>query len=467
MENNDCKIGDSSNNQLQQKKSGKKPPLFTRKTLIMLLYPLVIEQILAVTVGMADTIMVANVGEYAVSSVSVVDNINMLMIQIFTAMSAGGSVIIAQYIGRGDLKNANLATKQLLYAGLSLTLVITAFSLIFNNQILNLIYQKLDTDVMTSASKYYYITAASYPFLLIYNVGASLYRVMGNSKTPMKISLLINVINITGNYTLINIAHLGAVGAAWSTMASRVTGSILLFMLACRKTNSVYIDKPFSYRPDFTMIKSILRLGIPNGIENGIFQVGKLMVMSIITGFGTASIAANAASGSLSGLAMIPGSAIGIAMITVVGQCVGAGEYKQAVSYTYKFMLTMIGSIAVLNIALFFAAETLSGFFGLSPEALKLSSEVIKIYAIVTPFFWPTSFGLPNALRAAGDAKFTMAVSVASMWIFRIGFSFILARYMNLGLHGVWIAMYIDWVVRTIFYVIRYVRGKWKSIRVI
>ena len=441
--------------------------LFTRRALTRLLVPIVIEQVLAVSIGMADTIMVASLGESAVSSVSLVDNINILLIQIFSALASGGAVIAAQYIGRGDQKNANSAAKQLMYSSFFITLIITALSLIFNNQILSAIYQQIESDVMNNSMIYYYITALSFPFLAIYNACAGLFRAMGNSKVTMYISILMNLLNISGNAILLYGLHFGVEGAAIPTFLSRAVGAVIMLMLIRHKDNKIYIEKIFNPEIDFKMIKRILKIGVPNGLENGMFQIGKLLVSGMIAALGTASIAANAVANSITGIAMIPGSAIGVSMITVVGQCVGAGEYDQAMKYTKRLMTIMFAAMGFLNVVLFLITPTFVTFYNLSDGARTTTIEILRIYALMAATVWPLSFGLPNALRASGDAKFTMLTSIMSMWVFRIGFSYLLILFFDMGLHGVWIAMYIDWIVRASILTVRFLRGKWKSICVI
>ena len=435
--------------------------------MLRLLIPLIIEQILGVTIGIADTVMVASLGEAAVSSVSIVDNINLLLIQIFTSLASGGAVIAAQYIGRGDADSANDSAKQLLYTSVILTFGVMFFSLAFNKTILKFIYGGIEADVMSNAEIYYYITAVSYPFLAVYNACAAIYRAMGNSRAPMLISALMNAINICGNALFIFGAGIGVAGAAAATLISRAAGAVIMLFLICGTNNVIRIEKIFRFKFNTGMIKKVLKIGVPNGLENGMFQIGKLLVASLITTFGTASIAANAICGIVTGMALIPGSAIGIAMITVVGQCVGAKEYGQAAAYTRKLMFAMYAAMFFLNVMLFVFTRQFVDIFGLSPYAADLSSEVLKIYAVAGTLVWPISFGLPNALRAAGDAKFTMITSVISMWLFRIAFSYILIYLFRLQLHGVWIAMYIDWIFRSSVFVVRFARGKWKKLKVI
>ena len=432
--------------------------LFPKERLRRLILPLIIEQTLAVTIGMADTVMVSAAGEAAISGVSLVDQINILLISVFSALTTGGAVVSAQYMGRDDKKSASLAATQLLWLSTLITVFLAAACLLFNNPILGFIYGAVEPDVMSSAEIYFYITALSYPAIGIYNSCAALFRSMGNSGITLIISLLMNLINICGNAILIYGFSMGAAGAAWATLISRVIGAAIILYLICSKRrvgeNEFRVEKLLSPEPNPGMIKSILAIGLPNGAEGGMFQVGKLLVANLITGFGTASIAANAVSNTLCGFAIIPGAALGLALVTVVGQCVGARDYRQATGYTFKIMgyIFLFGGIS--NLFLFFVGPALVGLFNISAEAYEMSVEIVRLYAILALVFWPLAFSLPNALRAAGDARMTMIISILSMWIFRIGFSYLLCVFFDLGLNGVWYEMYFDWVLRSSFFVI-------------
>lgn len=443
-------------------------PLFSRDTLARLILPLVVEQLLLMTVGMADTLMVTTAGEAAVSGVSLVDNINLLMIQVFAALSTGGAVVVSQYLGRQDSENACAAAKQLLYVATAVALILMAVGLVFRRHILCFIFGTLDDDVMDSALIYFLLTAAAYPFIAVYNAGAALFRSMGNSKVSMFCSLLVNFVNIALNALLIYGYHWGAAGAGVGTLVSRITAAVIVLALLHHPEQPVHLEGGLT-RPIFlrSMVRRILGIGIPNGVENGMFQVGKLLVLSLISSFGTAATAANAIANSIASVLNVPGTGIYLGLITVVAQCIGADEYGQAVSYTKKLMLTAYAAMDVLCVLLFFFAQPLVGCFHLSAEAAAMATQVLRWNSLFAGLFWPMSFALPNALRAAGDAKFTMIVSMISMWVFRIGFSYLLAWAMNWRLLGVWIAMFIDWVVRSIVFPLRFHSGVWKKKRVI
>ena len=443
--------------------------LFSRDALIRLIVPLIIEQLLLMTVGMADTVMVTTAGEATVSGVSLVDNINTLIIQIFSALSTGGAVVVAPYLGRQATHSAKTAAKQLLYAMTGISVVLMILALIFRQHILSLIFGQVEPAVMDSALVYFLLTAAAYPFMGIYNAGAALFRAMGNSKVSMINSFIINVINILVNAILIFGFGMGAAGAGIGTLVSRIAAAVIIMAMLRHPGLTVQVDDIFHFEFNGSMIRRILFIGIPTGMENGMFQAGKLMVLNLITTFGTSAVAANAIANSISGVINVPGSAMGLAIITVIGRCIGAGDTRQAVHYTKLLVGCSYLSMLIMGSALFFSADFLVTLFNLSPEAMAMASQVLKFCAIANMLFWPMAFTLPNSLRAAGDAVFTMIVSLCSMFACRVALSYFLACSwgLNLGLAGVWLAMVADWVVRSAFFLIRYWRGGWKKIKVI
>jgi len=438
-------------------------PIFSRKALIRLIIPLIVEQVLAVTIGMADTVMVSSVGEAAVSGISLVDTINILLINIFSALTTGGAVVAAQYLGRREPHSARVAAKQLFYSCTALALLLMTAALIWNEHILRLVFGNIVPEVMENSKIYFAITAVSYPFLAIYNSGAALFRAEGNSKVSMYTSALMNLVNICGNAILIYGFGWGVAGAAVATLVSRILGAAVITGLVVNPHNTIYIEKIWKPEVHLSMIGKIMQIGVPNGLENSLFQVGKILVQSIITTFGTAAIAANAIANSIASFEGIPGAAIGLAMITVVGQCVGAGDYDQAKKYTLRLLKLTYLSISVISVLLLVLVNPLTSAFQLSEEATRMARELIIFHSICCMIIWPPSFTLPNGLRAANDAKFTMLVSVISMWVCRIGLSYVFAYYFHMGLFGVWVAMIADWIVRSIVFIIRFASGKWKN----
>ena len=435
--------------------------LFTRKSLIYLIIPLFIEQFLAIFIGMVDTIMVSGISENAVSAISLVDSINVLFIQLFSALATGGAVVVAQYLGRNKKNEAENASKQLVYVTLYISLIVGLISCIFCPNILSLCFGEIESKTMEYARSYYFISALSYPALAIYNSGAALLRAKRDSKMSMYISVVMNLINVGFNALFIYVCNMEVVGAAIASLIARVTGAVIISFVLCRKTQSLRIHRPFKPQTDLFMMKRILAQGIPNGLENSMFQIGKIMVAGIVAMFSTSIIAANAVGFQLATFANLPGNSINMAIITVVGQCIGAGEKSQAKKYSKQLMITCMILMAVTNITIMFFCDELGMLYNLSHEGMVALNEIMQLFCVSAAIWWATSFALPNILRAAGDAKYTMIVSSFSMWIFRVGFSYIFVYLFNWGLMGVWIAMVLDWVVRSIFFALRFKSGKW------
>ncbi len=442
-------------------------PLFTREELKKLIIPLILEQLLAISIGMSDTLMVSACGEAAVSGVSLVDSISVLLIQILSALATGGAVVCSQYLGKKMPEKARLSAGQLMFIMLVVSVTVMVAVLFSSEFLLRTIFGQIEADVMENARVYFLVTALSYPFLGVYNAGAALFRSMGNSKISMYTSLVMNIINIAGNALLIFGFGLGVLGAALSTLVSRTISALVMAVLLCKKDNPLCIASLACLRPQWDVISRILKIGIPSGVENGMFQIGKLLVSSLTATFGTAAIAANAVANSIAGFANIPGNAIGLAMVTVIGRCIGAGEKEQARNYSRKLLGIAYVGMFLTNLAVFVGVKPLVSCFSLSEEAHGIAVQLLRTFAVCAILIWPLSFALPNTLRAAGDAKYTMVVSVFSMWVFRVFSSYFFAGTLGLGVLGVWIGMYVDWLFRSILFVIRYIHGKWLNKRVV
>lgn len=436
--------------------------LFSNRELANLIGPLVIEQLLAVLVGMADSIMVANVGEAAVSGVSLVDNIMILIINIFAALATGGAVVAGQYIGRKDEKSACKAATQLVWF-VSLSAVAIMILVYFGKDIiLNQVFGHITAEVKGHADIYLLIVTASIPFIALYNGGAAIFRAMGNSQVSMRVSLLMNAINVTGNAILVFGLRIGTAGVAIPTLISRMVAAIVITVLLCNQTRILHIERTLKFRFDGRMIRKILAIGVPNGLENSMFQLGKILVLSLVSTFGTYAIAANAVSNAIALFQILPGMAISLAITTVISQCVGANDYEQVHYYLKKLLVIIYVAMAGTVALIFLALPLILKAYNLSDQTAAAATNIIHFHGISAMIIWPLSFALPAAYRAAGDAKACMYTSIMSMWIFRIGFSYLVGKYMGLGVFGVWVAMVIDWVVRAICFVIRYFNGKWK-----
>lgn len=434
--------------------------MFDNKQLKRLIVPLAIEQILAVTVGMADVIMVSSTGEAAVSGVSLVDMINVLFMNLFAALATGGAVVTSQLIGHGDDDLACESAHQLQIISIILSVGIMAFSLAFSRLILRLVFA-VDGDVLDYGVKYFCISALSYPFLAIYNSNAALFRSMGNSKVSMYVSVVMNIINLVLNAIFVYVFQMSVVGVALATLIARFTASLIMSVLIRNQSLQVHIVKGVKFHLNKNMIKRILNIGVPNGMENSMFQFGRVIVVRVIAGFGTVQIAANAVANNIDAFGTIPGQAISLAMITVVGQCVGACDYEQAKYYIKKLLKICYGAMVVLDGTLLLTLPFILKAYNLSPDTIALATLLIFIHNGCAMLIWPMSFTLPNALRASNDVKFTMVVAIFSMWLFRIAFSYILGKWLGWGAIGVWIAMILDWVFRSAMFIYRYLSGKW------
>ena len=444
-----------------------KAPMFTRRQLVTLIWPLLLEQFLSVSMGMADTLMVSGVGEAAVSSVSLVDSLNILILQILAALASGGAVVASQYLGRQDADNARRSAAQLYSVVGIATGAAMVVCIVLSRVILRGVFGSIDEDVMAFSQIYFIISAVSYPFMGLYSAGAALFRAQGNSKVSMRASLVMNVINIGGNALLIYGFGLGVLGAALATLFGRVVAAVWVLVQQQQMENPLRVSEPADLLPRRELVGRILAIGVPSGLENGMFQIGKLCVSSLTSTLGTAAIAANAVAGSVSTMANIPGNTMSLAMIPVVGRCLGAGDKKQAKHYAVLLLGIAVAGLFVTNAVLFFVIPTVAVWFSLSAEALAMCVTVVRWFSVFSVFFWAGSFTLPNALRSGGDAKFTMLVSIVSMWTFRVVLSYFFVLQLHMGLTGVWFGMFIDWICRCLCFGIRFLRGKWMEHKVI
>lgn len=438
--------------------------LFSRNDLVRLIIPLIVDQFLQVAVGLSDSIMVARVGEAAVSGVSLVDTVMLLIINIFTALATGGAVIAGQYLGRKDPKTGCEATAQLFNFTFLFSIFIMILGYLGQNVILYHVFGKIEPEVMKDSRTYLLIVLSSIPMIAMYNAGAAIFRAMGNSNVAMKTSLLMNSINVFGNALLIFGFHRGVEGVAIPTVVSRGVACVVILILLNNQEHELHILHPYPFKIKWNVLKKILYIGIPNGLENSMFQLGKIAVLSLVSGLGTASLAANAVGNNIANFAILPGMSFGFALLTVCAQCVGAGDFEQVKYYTKHVMRVEYLCLIASNLIVILALPFILSVYNLSDEAAQYANDIILYHAACVVTIWPLSFTLPNTLRAAADVKVTMVLSIISMWVFRFGFSYLLTMVFHMGIFGVWVAMTIDWLVRGIFFVCRYKSGRWQKI---
>ena len=430
--------------------------LFSNHDLKVLLIPLMVEQLLNSLMGTVDSMMVSNVGSAAISAVSLVDSINVLVIQVFTALTAGGAIICSQYLGRKDVKACNKAARQVLLSMLVISIGLMAVCIAFRHPLLRLIFGNVEQDVMDNSQIYFLITALSFPFIGLFDANAAFFRAEGNSRLPMTISALCNLVNIAGNAVLIFGFHMGVAGAAISTLASRILMSIIMI---CRQR----VPKQEIVK----LILIILSVGIPSGIENGMFQFGKLAIQSTVSTLGTTAIAAQAMTIILENLNGIAAIGIGIGLMTIVGQCIGAGEKEQAVYYIKKLAVLSEVVVIICCLIIWGLTKPITMIAGMEPASADMCFYMMTVITIVKPIVWVPAFIPPYGLRAAGDVKFSMILSTCSMWIFRVSLCIYLCRAQGFGPIAVWIGMFTDWTVRSIVFTIRFHRRKWLDHKVV
>jgi len=441
---------------------------WNNKRLFTLFWPLIVEQLLVVMMGIIDMVMVSYVGEHAVGGISLVETINFLIITAFNAIATGGSVVASQYLGRKEENNACNSAKQLIYISLIISVTLMLFTIITRQLMLKTIFGNIADDVMRSADIYFLFIAISYPFLALYTAAAAMFRSMGDSKLPMKIVVLMNILNVGGNALFIYVFKWGVAGAALSTLIGRiVVAYVLIYLLVKDKTRIINLCGLTKVKLEGSMIKRILNIGIPSGLETSMFQVGKILITRIFTVFGTAAIAANAVGGTINSLAFMPGSGFGMGLLIVTGQCIGAGDYLAVKRHTKKIVILSYLTYLIINIFIFVFMNPIINIFNLSEEAHHLCVIFLRVHCVTSTLFWCPSFVLPNALKAAGDARYVMIVAICTMWFVRVCSAFLLSYTLGFGPVGVYLAMGADFLFRGFFYTKRWLSNKWIEKKVI
>lgn len=441
--------------------------MFSNRDLKNMIVPLFFEQLLVMLVGIMDTFIVSYVGEAAVSGVSLVNSFNTIFIYLFTALASGGAVVISQYIGNKDQKNSVRSSSQLLMFSTLLSIVLTCIVLMFHQAILSALFGKVEIDVMNACITYIVISALSYPFIAIYNAGASLFRSMGKTKTTMYVSLASNIINVIGNCIGVFVLHAGVAGVAIPSLIARAFSAIVITKLCFQQNQMTYYTKKDLFAFDTDILRRVLSIAVPNGIENGIFQFVKVALSSVVALFGTYQIAANGVAQSIWSLAALMGVTLGPVYITVIGQCMGSGNQEQAKYYFKKLNKLAIVLSIVWNLIVLALTPLFMHFYQFSSETLQLIFYLVVIHGVFNAIVYPISGPLSNGLRAAGDVKFTMIVSIASTLLARFVFSIIFAIYLNMGVTGIAFAMCLDWTIRAVIFYCRYRSLKWLEFKVI
>ena len=445
----------------------KQQHMFSNRMICALLVPVVLEQLLNSIMGTADTMMVSNVGSAAISAVSLVDSINILVIQAFSALAAGGAIVCAQYIGQQNHKKANESARQVLFIITAISVAVSLLCLVFQRPLLRLIFGSVEAEVMRNSRIYFFFTALSFPFIAAYDAAASIFRAQDNTRGPMLISMISNVLNIVGNAIMIWGFHLGVEGAALSTLVSRIFCAVVVLLQLRRDRQPIVVRDYYKIRPDWRMIRRILGLGIPSGVENSMFQLGKLAIQSTVSTLGTVAIAAQAMTNILENLNGIAAIGVGVGLMTIVGQCLGAGRKDEAIYYIRKLCLIAEVILICSCLLVFLLVRPITILGGMEAESAKMCIHMISWITVVKPLVWTMAFIPGYGLRAAGDVKFSMITSCVTMWSCRFCLCVLLIRVFGFGPMGVWIGMFADWTLRGIIFSLRFHSRKWLEHQVI
>lgn len=441
--------------------------LYSNRALLYLFLPLLVEYALEFFVGLADSIMVASLGEAAISGVSLVDFLMQFLIFSFSALATGGAVVAGQYLGDKQLDKAQNSATQLVWFSTILSTLLMIVVIALRHVLISVLFGQIEADVWHNADIYLYIVALSIPFIAMYNAGAAIFRTTNDASLPMKVMLVCDVLNVIGN--AICIYHLGwdVTGVAIPTVISRVMAALAVLYFVADEDYKLHIKRTFKHRFDRSMLKKVLKVGIPYGIENGLFQLGRILILSLVSTFGTMAIAANSVGYAIGIFSVLPGFAINLGLTAIISNCVGANDYEQARYYNKKCLAIVFISHFIINMVIFAIFPWVLGIYNLSAQTAQMATEMVFWHGVFAIVIWPLSFTVPATFRGAGDSKTVMYISLIVMFTCRIALSYVIADWLNVGVFGTWIAMFVDWYVRAGIYIYRYFSNKWTEYRVV
>ena len=441
--------------------------LYSNRALLALFIPLLIEYSLEFFVGFADSVMVSSLGEAAISGVSLVDFLVQLLIFSFSALATGGAVVAGQYLGNNQVKEARDSATQLVWFSTILSIVLMIAVIFLRKFLIGILFGQIEADVWANAEIYLYFMALSIPCLAIYNAGAAIFRTTNNATIPMNVLFVCDILNVVGNAVCIYYLGWDVRGVAIPTVISRLLSAVLILYFVSDDGYKLHIKKTLRHKFDFILLKKVLHVGIPYGVENGLFQLGRVLVLSLVSTFGTMAIAANSVGYAIGIFSVLPGFAINLGLTAIISNCVGANDYEQARYYNKKCLIIVFISHIIINVLIFAILPVVLNIYNLSAQTAQMTAEMVIWHGIFAVIIWPLSFTLPATFRGAGDSKSVMYISLAVMFTCRIALSYVIADWMGIGVFGTWIAMFIDWYVRAAIYIYRYFSNKWTEYRVV
>ena len=435
--------------------------IFTYQQILGMLGPLILDQFFVYLINMLTTSMVSSSGQDSVSAVSLVAPVNMMVMSLFTAIGSGGSVVVAQYKGKGDMQKMRHAAGQVVLATFLVALAAAAFLFTFATPLVNLLFGEAELSVRTKAAQYLMGMSISFITFSLYQGTFSVLRGTGDTKTCLRLTVIINVIHLFASMLFLNVFKLDILGTTLSFNLARIIGGGAAVYLLMSPRGSLGIRLREIFRRDFPILKAVFRMGIPFAAEQIFLNGGALIVQAYIVPLGTVSIAANAIGNSVLSLFYGAGFAVSTLAITVIGQCVGARNIDQAKRYGRQMIV--LGTIMeVLSIVVLYPRlPLLIGLNHPEPETLVLIQRLMLYAILPLPFFWASSNIMPSTLRAAGDASFTSIASLVTMWTMRVGVGYVLSIVLGMGIRGVWLGMAVEWAARSVIFWLRFSGKKW------
>ncbi|MFD1465191.1 MATE family efflux transporter [Lapidilactobacillus mulanensis] len=440
---------------------------FDYRFVLSLLGPVIFDQFFLVAFNFINTAMISSSGEAAISAVNMVGSINVFLIQIFVAVGLGGTVLIAQYFGRKEYQMLGKVVNGTVFGAI---LVATSLALLFllgHNLILNLLFGDAEKAVMDNARLYMVGVLISYPFeATVEGVNGSL-RGIGRTKNSLQLSLVMNLLNLLFNFVFIIYFKMGVLGLVVSLNLSRWLASAFAGVTLFRHRDLFSLKWSSMKQPDFRMIKRVVTVCIPFAAESFFFNGGKIIMQMMIVSLGTQVIATNAIASSWVQLSEIVPTALGTALVPIVGQCIGRKNIKDARKITKSFVSLGILAYVIGEIILFLSFNKGIALFHPSDVIKPRIFELYLIFAVGHLLVWCISFTLPSALRAAGDAKFTTMVSLITMWGIRVGIGYLVGIVFGYGLPGIYFVWVCEWAVRGTIFLLRFRGKRWYVHRLI
>lgn len=431
--------------------------MFDRKATMRLFWPVFVEQTFAVTINFLATIMVRSVSEDAMAGVGLVGILNFLVMNAFSAVAAGVSVVVSQCVGRGDPSGAGRAGSQSVVLTLYLSAGIGGVMALLSRPMLGALFGGSEPAVLEAANIFFVWSCLSMPMLALFTTLSGIARSTGNVRLPMFCSVLSNVAYVLTAALCIQGLRIGVAGAGIAMAVSRLIPAMLMGLLARKGRGGIYLPR-LSPCLNREVLRPVLKIAVPSGVDSLIFNGGKLLVNVFMSGMGTPVLAANSILNNLTSVLNLPGGAIQTIGVTITGQVYGKGDKREARRQMVRLTLYGMASVAALAAVMLAVLGPSIRVFGPSEETYSITRDVMYLIFAATPLFWPASFIVPQTLRACNDAMYTMWVSIVSMLLIRVFGSWLLGVYFGMGLLGIWLSMVLDWVLRGALFMPRMLR---------